>query len=199
MMIRTKKHRHRNRRAQVAIRKLLPAGLALASCFHTSRAQTDAFTRQVECPNDPSIMGYTSIQDLTRDMEAELARIGEAGEIPDIDYILNICPSDEPYTLGDPIKPINRAQIYCGGPAAVDATCIITGERTQVRIGDLMVEGLPDYSINEVLFQGITFDDFSRRSAQLQASAPAVASFVNCIWQVSFKRIYRDVFSTPSN
>jgi hypothetical protein len=172
------------------MRQLLPAGLTLASLFYTSHAQTDAFTRQVECPNDPSIMGYTSIGDLNTDMEAELARIAEAGVIPDMDYILNICPSDDPYSDRDPIVPIDRAQIFCGGPAAVDATCIIDGSNTQVLVEDLTVEGLPDYRINEVLFQGITFNDFNQRAIQLTAAAPAVATFVNCIFQVSSRRIY---------
>jgi hypothetical protein len=144
-------------------------------------------------------MGYTSIQDLNSDMEDELTRIEAAGGIPDMDYILNICPSDDPYSLSDPIVPIDRAQIFCGGPAAVDATCILDGSNTHVLVEDLTVEGLPDYRINEVLFQGITFNDFGQRAAKLTASAPAVASFVNCIFQVSSRRIYRDVFSTPSN
>jgi hypothetical protein len=181
------------------MRQLLPVGLALASFFHTSRAQTDAFTRQVECPNDTSIMGYTDIQDLNRDMEDELDRIQDAGEIPDMDYILNICPKDGTYGIGDPIRPIDRAQIFCGGPDAVDATCVLDGGRTHVRVEDITIDGLPDYRINEVLFQGITFNAFSRRAVEMLAAAPAVASFVNCIWQVRSRRIYRDVLSTPSN
>jgi hypothetical protein len=135
---------------------------------------------------DPSIMGYTNVPDLNDDMADELNRITvEGGDKPLGDYILNLCPDDEnefDVTGGNRFRPvIDRVKIFCGGPDAVDAVCIVDGSREQVIIEDSIAEG---YSINFVEFQGITFNGFARgTSVTLAASAPAVATFIGCVWQ----------------
>jgi hypothetical protein len=169
------------------MKRLLLSGFFLAAVSQTSRAQTDAFTRQVLCPMDPSIMGYTNVPDLNADMADELNRITvEGGDMPPGDYLLNLCPDDEnefDVTGGNRFRPvIDRVKIFCGGPDAVDAVCIVDGSQEQLIIEDSNAEG---YSINFVEFQGITFNGFARgTSVTLAASAPAVATFINCVWQV---------------
>ena len=150
-------------------------------------AQTEAFTRQVSCPNDPSIMGYTSIQDLNRDMADELARIEGIGQAPDLDYILNLCSDPDnvfDVTGNNAIRPVlDRVQLFCGGPDAVDPACIIDASTQQLAVDEITTT-LGGYDLNEVLFQGLTFRRFRGVSADLSASPDATATFIDCIWQV---------------
>jgi hypothetical protein len=176
---------HRSKKA--TMKRLLPCGILVVSLARKADAQSEAFVRQVPCPTNPSIMGYTTIQDLNNDMADELARIEEIGEAPDMDYILNMCSDPDNVfdaTGNNPIRPvIDRAQIYCGGPDAVDAVCFIDASREQVAIEDITTT-LQGYTLNEILFQGLTFTRFGRGlSASLIASA-ATATFIDCTWEV---------------
>ena len=147
------------------------------------KAQQPAFTRQVTCPQNPNITGYTTINAMNLDMQDELTRIAKGGARPPGGYIMNLCPGIFDATSG-PLTPILDGVVFtCGGPnSPPGALCEINGSAQQVNIGDSTI---PGYAINSITFQGITFNGFSRGySINMQASSPTVVTFQNCVWQV---------------
>jgi hypothetical protein len=152
---------------------------------HVCKAQTEAFTRSVACPSDASITGYTSLADLNADMAAELARI-EGGGQPLVEYNLNLCSNpDAIYDArgGNEIRPVlSGLNIYCGGPTATDAVCIINGGQIQVLIND---SDVASYPIGNILLKGMTFRNFNGRSVEMNAQAPTTITFEDTTWQVT--------------
>ena len=146
-------------------------------------AQTNAFTRQVDCPSDSTIIGYTSIAAINADMAAEVARIVEGGT-PEESYGLNLCPGTFDATGGNSLRPVlDQVTISCGdGSRGVDSTCIIDGSREQ-----LVIEDPPntDYILSSVTIEGLIFSGLSRGDAavSLDASAPTQFTCRECVWQ----------------
>jgi hypothetical protein len=178
------KSMNRRRRGKRTMKRLLPSGLLLASILQTCDAQTDAFTRQLECPNDTSLTGYTNVPDINLDMADELTRIAGGGDPPGEGYDLILCPGEDfSVAGGNRFRPvIDGVKISCGGPDSVNPECIVDASREQVIIEDSTVDG---YTTNSVTFERITFDSFQRGlSVTLAASKPTVATFTDCIWQV---------------
>lgn len=148
----------------------------------TSRAQT--FARQVACPTDASITGYTSLEDLNLDMGEERDRIASGGT-PSPEYNFNLC--SDPDTIYDASRGneinvvLDNTNIFCGGLGASNPSCIVEGGQLQVRIENSEVDGYP---IESAFFQGLTFRDFRGRSIAFLANTPTQANFEDCIWQV---------------
>ena len=165
--------------------EILLGGVLLASSRHTVLAQTDVFTRQVTCPDDPSALrGYASIGDLNQDMNDELARIQAGGAIPADDYNLYLCPGTQ-FTEGTITPVLDRVNISCGGPQSVNPVCIVSSSQgPQVRIQSSTVQ---NYDVDSVKLSGITFTGFDALSGSvlLEGASPATATFENVIWQVS--------------
>jgi hypothetical protein len=118
-------------------------------------------------------------------METERARI-EGGGQPLAQYNLNLC--SDPNAVyeagrGNEIRPIlNNLNIYCGGPDATDAVCIINGGQIQVSIND---STLASYPIENILLRGMTFTNFLGRSVEMNALQPTTITFEDSTWQVS--------------
>ena len=156
--------------------------ILLLSSSTTCTAQT--FTRQVECPNDASVTGYTSLEDLNADMAGELDRIAGGGN-PAAEYNFNLCSDpDIVYDArrGNEINIVlDNTNIFCGGPGATNPSCLVTGGQLQVRIENSVVDGYP---LNNAFMQGVTFADFRGRSIAFLANTPTVFNCEDCIWQV---------------
>ena len=159
------------------------ASLLLLLSSSTCHAQTQTFTRSVPCPTDASITGYTSLEDLNDDMAAERDRIAGGGS-PSAEYNFILC-SDADSTFdarrGNEINVVlENANFFCGGDGFVNPACTIVGGQLQVRIENSAVDGYP---IENMSFQGITFQAFVGRSIAYLANTPTEAVFENCIWQ----------------
>ena len=142
----------------------------------------EAFTRQKTCSNDASITGYNNLTDLNSDMQDELNRIAGGGTIPSSPYVLSLCPG-QTFTQTDSIKPIlNDLTIVCGNPTAPTQTCIINGNGPNI---DFSNSTVPGYTINNLVFDSLTFENFNVVSVNGFANAPTTATFKNITWQVS--------------
>lgn len=153
---------------------------ALLPC--TTTAQTSAFTRQVECPSDSTLTGYTSISNVNEDMNDELARVLAGGDAPARGYELVLCPGTFDATAdGGVLRPVlDQVNIRCGD-GSFEQECIIDGNQEQ-----LIIENPTDssYTLSAVQISGVTFNGLSGGvSAQLRASEPTVFTCQNCIWQ----------------
>jgi len=141
----------------------------------------NAFTRQVPCPGDLTISGYTNIANLNADMTAELNRVTTGGTAPQGGYSLILCPGTFNVAGGNAIKPVlNQVSISCGGPSSVNSVCTIVGSEQQLVIQNPTVQG---YRLSSVQINGLTFTGFGPTSAKLTASAPTVFTCIDCKWQ----------------
>jgi hypothetical protein len=137
------------------------------------------------CPQEPDLNGYTSIQALNQDMDMELQRISDGGELPPGQaYVLPLCPRTTfGFDAATVLLPIlNRVTFQCGLSGDNEERCVFTGGDEQVRIEDTAVSGYP---FNFVFFMGVTFEGFQQRSIAAVGSAPTQVTFMNCLWQVS--------------
>jgi hypothetical protein len=136
------------------------------------------------CPQEPSLAGYTSIQALNKDMATELQRIMDGGELPPEAYLLPLCPQTTfGFDAATVLLPIlNRVTFQCGSSGENDQGCIFTGGDEQVRIENT---DAPGYPFNSVFFMGVTFEGFQQRSIAAMGSAPTQVTFIDCLWQVS--------------
>lgn len=137
------------------------------------------------CPQEPGLDGYTSITALNQDMDTELQRIINGGELPpEQAYVLPLCPQTTfGFDAATVLLPIlNRVTFQCGSSGDNNERCVFTGGDEQVRIENTAVSGYP---FNSVFFLGVTFEGFQQRSIAAMASAPTQVTFMNCLWQVS--------------
>jgi hypothetical protein len=137
------------------------------------------------CPQEPGLSGYTSILALNQDMDTELQRISDGGELPSNQaYLLPLCPQTTfGFDAATVLLPIlNRVTFQCGSSGDIDLRCVFTGGDEQVRIENTAVSGYP---FNSVFFTGVTFEGFQQRSIAAVGSAPTQVTFINCLWQVS--------------
>jgi hypothetical protein len=157
--------------------------LITGGLLRSIQGQSSAFTRQKECPNDSSLVGYTNLPDLNDDMAAELQRVSKGGTPPDGGYNLVLCPGENFDTSGgNAIRPvINQVRIACGGPASVDPVCLITGNQEQLVIEN---PSISRYALKSVTIEGLMFSNFTKRaSAALTASSPTMFTCIACSWQ----------------
>lgn len=151
------------------------------------RGQTDAFTRQVTCPDNNAITGYTNIPNLNADMADELTRITTGGgTVPADGYTVRLCPSNtaEFDVTSGAIRPVlGTLAIVCGSGTMTtnNEVCIIDGGQNQVVLDDSQVDG---YTITDVSLQGVTFRSFGSRAVQMQASEPTTLNLQNVVWEV---------------
>jgi hypothetical protein len=164
----------------------------------TSVCNGQTFGRQVECPTDASITGYTSLEDLKADMTEERDRIASGGN-PEPEYNLNLCSNPDTQfdaRRGNEITVVlDNTNIFCGGPDAVNPSCIIQGGQLQVDIQNSQVDGYP---IENAFFRGLTFEDFRGRSIAFAANTPTEVTFEDCIWQVGSGIVWGWVISCHS-
>lgn len=155
--------------------------LALAS---VARAQPGISV--FPCPNDDSgLEGYRTIGELNLDMESELQRIADGGEIPSEPYVFNLCPNLEFDLETQPLRPLlDGTTIICGRNGNPAEICLFSGGDTQVEISD---STLPGYTIGSVDIVGVTFSEFTESAVSGSASDATTVSLLNPTFSVSRK------------
>jgi hypothetical protein len=152
-------------------------------------AVAQTFTRAAACENEPTLMGYSNITDLNDDMRTELDRIAGGGQVPVDPYNFVLCSGVTFDMRGPtPLLPVlSQTNFMCGGPDSVPPVeCILDGSEQQILIQDSTIpEYVPSFTMTGVIFSG-----FRRgMSAELRASSPSVARFVDCTWRV--RKLYK--------
>jgi hypothetical protein len=148
------------------------------------------------CDNAPTIVGYDTITELNSDMQLELDNIIGTGTPSPEPYVLILCPQTTFDTSVEALLPIlNGATFICGTTGAVSQECIFSGGNEQVRIRD--PDGLDIFNAINII--GVTFTNFVEVSVSAGATAPAQASFLNCIWQVRCSISSCAIFQTSFN
>ena len=157
------------------------------------------YSRQVDCPNDPSLRGYVSIEDMNEDMKQERAMMGA----PQDRYLFRICPGTT-LKVSQPLVPIlDRVEFVCGRAGNSRDNCTFQGGTIQVMLPGTN-ESIENHSTNwsaytvttgqegqsvSILhvFRGIRFHDSQQLSiAALALSNSTTAEFYNCHWKVRF-------------
>jgi hypothetical protein len=157
-------------------------------------AQTGVTISAVNCPNDPTdLQGYTSLSALNNDMQLELQRISNGG-VPAPPYTFTLCPNQVFDATLVTLQPVlNDATFVCGANGDPEDDCTLLGGEEQVRIEDSNVDGYP---LENLVFVGLSFADFSNSDEMLGSSIAALASstttatFMNNRWSVSFEALH---------
>ena len=124
---------------------------------------------------------YKTITDINSAVAADLSAI-HGGSKPGPPYVFTLCPNTV-FTSGQPLTAtLSGAEFKCGASGSVTDSCIIKGGSNQVLIQDPGVSG---YTLQNVTFQGITFDGSTQASIFANASSATTASFIDCSWSVS--------------
>lgn len=146
------------------------------------------------CPNDSSVIGYSSIEDLNNDMEEELQRIQQGGSPAD-EYTFRLCPDTVFSTTTAPLRPIlNNANFVCGEDGDRSNSCTIIGGSEQIRFEDSTIEG---YDLSSMSFMGLSFADFEGNndltgtSIGAYATSRLTATFTNVAFTVRRWSSYR--------
>ena len=125
------------------------------------------------CQRDAQVEGYSSISDMNKDMQTELARIRDGGQ-PEASYTFRFCPSMVFDGAVEPLQPVlDNAFFPCGSDGSRNNNCIILGGSEQVRIQDSTLAG---YTLKMLTFMGLTFADFTGNDATTGASISALAN-----------------------
>jgi hypothetical protein len=181
----------RRRRCPPTMMNPVVAIVAMAMIAYPVVAQTGVTISAVNCPNDNTgIMGYTSLAALNSDMQLELQRI-ENGGAPAPPYTFTLCPNQVFDASLVTLRPVlNDATFVCGANGDPEDDCTLLGGEEQIRIEDSTVDGYP---LENLVFVGLSFADFSNSDEMLGSSIAALASstttatFMNSRWSVSFR------------
>jgi len=151
--------------------------------FLLTSGVTGQFQQQnaVPCPDNADIIGYTSVDSLREDMQAETDRIA-AGGVPEPSYDFVICPGPTQITFTDnePLIPtLNRVTIRCGDLAQ---SCFFEGGTEQILIKDSEIDGYP---LEEVSIIGMTFSGFSGAAMTGDASESTRVNIFDSTFTVS--------------
>jgi hypothetical protein len=158
----------------------------------------------VDCPNDDTdLRGYTSLADLNSDMQTELDRIA-AGGTPEESYTFTLCPNQAFDANAVTLLPVlSDSTFVCGAIGDPDDDCTLLGGEEQIRIEDSTING---YTLETLVFVGLSFADFSSDGGAMATSIAALASstttatFMNSRWSVSLvKAVLSAVFYSYSS
>jgi hypothetical protein len=144
---------------------------------------------QGPCPGNTAINGYTSIAAINSAMAADLSAI-KGGAAPKPPYLFTICPNTA-LTATEPLTPmLSGAEFVCGSDGSASNKCTIQGGANQVSIQDSTVSGYP---LQNVTFEGITFQGSTQSAVLAGAGSGTTANFVNCNWNVSHSREQKEM------
>ena len=135
-----------------------------------------------ECPEDPTIQGYTTITAMNADMQAELEAINN-GQAPQPGYTYTLCPDTAFDTTSTPLLPVlNNITFVCGATGSSASNCVLFGGDEQIRIEDSTVESYP---LQQVSFSGLSMANFTGTAVNAAAGTTTTASFNDVDFQVS--------------
>jgi hypothetical protein len=135
-----------------------------------------------ECPSNPELRGYTSVEDLNADIQTEFLRITTDGGSQQDSYFLLLCPDTTFSTEDVELMPkLNKATFSCGESGDVNQNCIFSGGEENVRVRNPGIEG---FVFDTMSFVGITFQEFTDQSISLRGAAPTETVFIDCVWRL---------------
>lgn len=126
--------------------------------------------RSSACDTDPDVVGYSTIEDMNLDMQDLVANMTEG------DNVFRLCPRTV-FNVIEPLTPVLNNTIFgCGENNSVEDECVFDGGSVQVLIADIL---------ENVSFEGLTFQNFNETSIGAFAPRTSVVAFTNCSWTVS--------------
>ena len=126
--------------------------------------------RSSVCDTDPDVVGYSTIEDMNLDMQDLVANMTDG------DNVFRLCPRTI-FIVTEPLTPIVNNTIFtCGVNNSVEDECVFDGGSEQV-----LIEAI----LENVSFEGLTFQNFNETSIGAFAPTTSVVTFTNCIWTVS--------------
>lgn len=137
------------------------------------------------CPNDPSVVGFSTISELNQWMSTIWYFINSGGFYPP-PYFFSLCPNtifEDSFVF--PV--LNDTWILCGGKGESSDNCILQQNETQVIIlpHDYESEGAIAPKLEQVNFLGLTMKGSTDVSIGAYGSPSAWAFFKDCHWIVS--------------
>ena len=154
----------------------------LQALFMFGLCTLQAASQRIAPCSDGMTSGYTNITALNMDIADEFARI-EAGGMPQPPYLYPLCPDTVFDMSSGPLLPLLSELTVTCGPSGDGMGCRLSGGTRQVLFADSALDG---YEVETVMFQGLTFMNFSETSIAAYASANTTATFMSCAWTVSF-------------
>ena len=193
-----------------------------ASAASNEKEELPLFRFQEKCANQPSLLGYSSIQSLNEEIKYHASLLREPySQEPRGRYEYNLCPGVVLDGSQQLTPLLDGTFVICGADGKAENQCIIQGGTTQVLLLDtaeLLLEDAPvvEQRINAqvrksmpegqkvLVFRGITFLDSQDMSIAALASPRTRADFHDCHWEVCdvillcYDRLYHsDSFTAP--
>lgn len=126
--------------------------------------------RSSVCDTDPDVVGYSTIEDMNLDMQDLIVNVTDG------DNVFRLCPRTV-FNVTEPLTPILNNSIFaCGVNNSVENECVFDGGSVQVLIEEIL---------ENVSFEGLTFQNFNETSIGAFAPTTSVVRLTNCIWTVS--------------
>jgi len=131
-------------------------------------------SRRVQCPSEPDVFGYDTIEAMNLDMEEISMNTSESTL-----YEFVLCPNTTFSVDAQPLKP---SLVNCMFTCGESGSCVFDGGDEQVVL---------DESLFNVSFHGIDFQNFNQKSivsipSDTNISINSDVTFVDCTWRVSF-------------
>lgn len=149
----------------------LPA-LANAQATYFTNAVNE---RAVPCPGDSGQIGYKTVTDINVDQNTELTRIanGQATRLP---YIFPFCNRFS-FLMDQEVLQVLLPEVtfVCGYNGKSEELCVLQGGANQVNI--------PANLVTNVIFQGLSFRDFTGNSINAYGASGSTVTFNDAIWQ----------------
>ena len=171
------------------------------------------YPRQVVCPSDETLMGYTSIDAINLDIQRAVSLIISPNHVPPDQYVYTICPNTVLNGEHQLSPVLHNSHFVCGREGYATDNCRIEHGSTQVLIIDTNVEPYPrapaagasgahamhggaayGSSPRLFVFKGLTFAHSSDVSVAAVASTTTFAEFYDCHWKVRedpFRHVWR--------
>ena len=165
------------------VRALLFA-LVLTPNFATKVTAEEVNSRSAFCPSDPSVTGYTSIEDINQDQFDELKRIEEGKVIPRPLYSFVLCPKTVFDASENTLDVVLSGSVFsCGSDVTPSSAlkCSIRGGTSQVFMADL---ALPNYKLETATMIGLTFEHFNGTAFNIEASETLTLTLMDIVWKV---------------
>lgn len=131
--------------------------------------------RAVPCPDDPNQIGYKHIIDINVDQRTELERIASGGA-PLESYVFPFCNRFK-FLIEQEILEVllDNVIFVCGYNGMNSELCVLEGGSNQVSIAAGQV--------TNVVFQGLSFYDFSGNAIEAYGTSSSTATFNDVVWQ----------------